>query len=68
MVHVNKYFVPLKYVSGRDAEQFMRFNISIMPTCVLIDAEGNELGRDKGFLNAVEIVELMDRALSNRGN
>ena len=42
---ISKYFVPLKYESGKDGEQFMRFDVRGTPTFVVLDSEGNESPR-----------------------
>lgn len=47
--YVNNKFVAVKYNSGPDAEQFRRFDVRMTPTYVVLDAEGNELGRVIGY-------------------
>jgi hypothetical protein len=55
--YVNDNFVAIKYNSGPDSEQFRRFDISLTPTCVVLDDEGNELGRVIGYQAADEFIE-----------
>ena len=55
--YVNDNFVAIKYNSGEDSEQFRRFDISMTPTCVVLDDEGNELGRVIGYQAADEFIE-----------
>jgi len=47
--YVSQNFIPLKYESGRDAEQFMRFNIRGTPTFLVLDSDGNETLRILGY-------------------
>lgn len=59
MEHINKDFVSIKYETGKDSEQFPRFNVRATPTYVFLDADGNEVHRIVGFYNPAEfIVEL----------
>jgi len=55
--YVNSNFVALKYNSGPDAEQFRRFDVRMTPTYVVLDAEGNELGRVIGYQAANEFID-----------
>jgi thioredoxin-related protein len=60
--HVSKYFVPLKYESGRDAEQFLRFGISASPSYVFLDSKGNEVHRIIGFHSEKDFIKQADYA------
>lgn len=60
--YITKYFVPLKYESGLDSEQFLRFNISAMPTIIVLDSEGNELFRKIGYFEPVTFIENLEIA------
>ena len=53
---VNTYFVPLKYESGKDAEQFMRFSVTATPSYVVLDANGNEIYRTIGYYEADDFI------------
>jgi thioredoxin-related protein len=53
-------FVPLKYNSGNDAEQFRRFDVRMTPTYVVLDAEGNETGRVIGYQAPDEFIDQID--------
>ena len=55
--YINNNFVAVKYNSGVDAEQFRRFDIMMTPTYVVLDSEGNELGRVIGHHNPDEFIE-----------
>ncbi len=65
---IRKSFVPLKYKSGTDSDQFLSFDVSVMPTFILLDSEGNEISRNKGFLNEVDFINFLDAAYSDRDN
>ena len=54
--HVNKYFVSIKYESGKDAEQFPRFNVRATPTYIFLDPKGDEVHRLVGFYSADEFI------------
>ena len=58
--YVNTNFIALKYNSGPDAEQFRRFDIRMTPTYVVLDAEGNELGRVIGYQATDEFISQID--------
>ncbi len=53
---VNTYFVPLKYESGKDAEQFMRFSVKATPSYIVLDANGNEIYRTIGYYEADDFI------------
>jgi thioredoxin-related protein len=65
--HIMKYFVPLKYESGRDADQFLRFSITATPTCIVLDSGGDELSRAVGYLEAEPFIGVLDEARSTGG-
>ena len=55
--YINNNFVAIKYNSGPDAEQFRRFDVRMTPSYVVLDAEGNEIGRVIGYQNADEFID-----------
>lgn len=55
--YINNNFVALKYNSGPDAEQFRRFDVRMTPTYVVLDADGNELGRVIGYQAPDEFID-----------
>lgn len=61
------HFVPLKYESGPDAEQFLRFGIRATPTTLFLNAEANEIHRVVGFLPPADFVKEMQKALPGKG-
>jgi thioredoxin-related protein len=62
--HIKQNFVPLKYESGPDAEQFLRFGITATPTYVILDSKGDEIYRMIGFHNADDYIGELDSARS----
>jgi thioredoxin-related protein len=60
--YLERHFVPVKYVSGPDAEQFTRFNVFIEPAFLVLDADGNEVYRKIGFFEADLLIEQLDKA------
>jgi thioredoxin-related protein len=60
--YINKYFVPLKYESGMDAEQFQRFSITAMPTIIVLDSDGNELFRKIGYFEPGIFIANLEQA------
>ncbi len=60
--YIGKYFVPLKYISGPDAEQFCRFGVTVEPAFIVLDSEGNEIYRKIGYFEADLLIEQMERA------
>ena len=55
--HINKNYIAMKYESGKDGEQFMRFNVRGTPTFLVLDAEGNEQQRLMGFMGHEELLK-----------
>ena len=60
--YLEKHFVPVKFTSGPDAEQFYRFGITIEPTFLVIDAEGNIIYKKIGFFEADLLMQQLDKA------
>jgi thioredoxin-related protein len=38
--YIRKYFISIKYESGEDSDQFMRFEVTAKPATIIFDAEG----------------------------
>lgn len=66
MEYVGKNFIPLKYESGRDSEQFMRFNIRGTPTFLVLDPDGNETLRLLGYYGPDEFIEQLENKNSSQ--
>lgn len=60
--HIRTNFVPLKYESGRDAEQFHRFDVRATPTFIVLDSGGNERSRFIGYRDPRDFVEELEKA------
>jgi thioredoxin-related protein len=60
---IDTYFIPLKYESGPDAEQFHRFGIRGTPTFIFLDSEGNEIHRVVGFRSPDDFIKEMQKTL-----
>jgi thioredoxin-related protein len=58
--YINSKYVALKYESGKDGEQFMRFQVRGTPTFMVLDAEGNELHRMMGFMGHEELLKQLE--------
>lgn len=60
--YINEYFVPLKYESGIDADQFMRFGVTAKPAVIVLDPEGNEIFRKIGYFEPALFIEKLEKA------
>ena len=54
--HIRENFIPVKYESGKDAEQFTRFSIVAFPTYVILDAQGDEVYRMIGYYSPEDLI------------
>ena len=54
--HILENFIPVKYESGKDAEQFTRFSISATPTYIILDARGDEVYRMIGYYSPEDLI------------
>jgi thioredoxin-related protein len=60
--YIPQYFVPLKYESGIDSEQFMRFDITAKPAIIVLDSAGNEIFRKIGYFEPGIFIEKLEKA------
>jgi thioredoxin-related protein len=60
--YITRYFVPVKYESGADSEQFMRFDITAKPAIVVLDSAGNEIFRKIGYFEPGMFIEKLEKA------
>ena len=60
--YITKYFVPVKYESGIDSEQFMRFDITAKPAIIVLDPAGNEIFRKIGYFEPGIFIEKLEKA------
>jgi thioredoxin-related protein len=61
--YVNKYFIPIKYESGADSDQFMRFDVTARPAIIVFDAEGIEIFRKIGYFEPELFVKKLEMAI-----
>ena len=60
--YIEKNYVPVKYVSGLDSEQFYRYGILAEPAFIVLDPEGNEIYRKIGYFEADLLIEQLEKA------
>ncbi|MBI4682671.1 MAG: thioredoxin family protein [Nitrospirae bacterium] len=60
--YIKKFFVPLKYESGRDSDQFLRFGVSAKPAFLVLDSEGNEVFRKIGYFDPDLFIGKLEKA------
>ena len=54
---VRDNFIPVRVEKERDAAAFDRLNITDFPTTIVMRADGTEVARLGGFLDAKELIE-----------
>jgi len=59
---IDQHFVPVKFVSGIDADQFSRYDIKAVPTLLILDQEGNEVFREIGYYEAELLIKKLEKA------
>lgn len=64
---LKEHFVGVRYSSGKAAEQFYRFQISATPSFVILNDEGDEILRWKGYLEPEEFLKQLDEARTGKG-
>jgi thioredoxin-related protein len=60
--YIKKYFIPIKYESGSDSEQFMRFGITAKPAMLVLDSGGNEIFRKIGYFEPDLFIKKLEMA------
>ena len=55
-VNIKDFFVPLKYESGLNSEQFSKFSIVATPTFVVLDSNSDEVYRMIGYYNPEDFI------------
>lgn len=61
--YLREYFIPLKYESGRDADQFSRFGVFAMPSFFILDANGDQVYRMVGYYSPDDFITQLISAL-----
>jgi len=64
---IDQYFVPVKFESGTDADQFSRYDIRGVPAFLVLDQEGNEVFREIGYCEADLLIEKLKEARKKTG-
>lgn len=60
--YVKKYFLSVKYESGKDSDQFMRFGVTAKPAVIVLDSAGNEILRKIGYFEPGIFIEKLEKA------
>jgi thioredoxin-related protein len=60
--YIKIHFIPIKYESGTDSDQFMRFCITAKPAVIVLDSEGNEIFRKIGYFEPDVFIEKLEMA------
>ena len=60
--YIKSHFIPGKFRSGIDADQFNRFGVTAEPAFIVLDAEGNEVYRKIGFFEADLLIDQLAKA------
>lgn len=60
--YIARYFVPIKYESGIDSEQFMRFGITAKPAVIVLDSAGNIIFKKIGYFEPGMFIEKLGKA------
>lgn len=61
--YVHEHFIAIKYESGEDSDQFMRFEVTGKPAVIVFDAEGNEIFRKIGYFDPEVFVSKLEMAI-----
>jgi thioredoxin-related protein len=61
--YMRQYFIPLKYESGRDSDQFARFSVFATPSFFILDVNGDEVYRMVGFYSPEDFITQLISAL-----
>ena len=60
--YIKIHFISIRYESGADSEQFMRFGVSAKPAVIVLDSEGNEIFRKIGYFEPDVFIEKLEMA------
>jgi thioredoxin-related protein len=61
--YIKKYFIPVKFESGADSDQFMRFGVTAKPAMIVLDAEGTEIFRKIGYFEPESFIKKLEMAI-----
>jgi len=62
--NIKKNYIPLKYETSKDSEQFLRFWVRATPTYIILDSKGNEIHRMIGFYKPDDFIKELELARS----
>jgi len=60
--YIKKHFIPIKYESGADSDQFMRFGVTAKPAILVLDSGGNEIFRKIGYFEPDLFIKKLEMA------
>jgi thioredoxin-related protein len=60
---IKNNFIAIKYESGADADQFMRFDVTAKPAIIVLDAEGTEVFRKIGYFEPELFIKKLEMAI-----
>jgi thioredoxin-related protein len=60
--YIKIHFISIKYESGADSDQFMRFGVTAKPAVLVFDSEGNEIFRKIGYFEPDVFIEKLEMA------
>jgi thioredoxin-related protein len=60
--YIKLHFISIKYESGTDSDQFMRFCVTAKPAVIVLDSEGNEIFRKIGYFEPDLFIEKLEMA------
>jgi thioredoxin-related protein len=60
--YIKIHFIAIKYESGSDSDQFMRFRVTAKPAVIVLDSEGNEIFRKIGYFAPDVFIEKLEMA------
>ena len=61
--YVHEHFIAVKYESGADSDQFMRFEVTAKPMIIVLDADGTEIFRKIGYFEPELFVSKLEMAV-----
>ena len=61
--YVHEHFIAVKYESGADSDQFMRFCVTAKPMIIVLDADGTEIFRKIGYFEPELFVSKLEMAV-----
>lgn len=63
MRYLEKYFIPVRFESARDASTFAKFSVFATPSFFILDADGEEVYRMVGYYSPEDFITQFISAL-----